>query len=60
MEIQTIEENEDGSATVVLDLDNAELKAIVEVGVIKILTDYIEQHEEERRREAEIQNSWSA
>ena len=60
MEIQSIKENEDGSATVVLDLDNAELQAIVEVGVIKILTDAIAQHEEESRREAEIQNSWSA
>ena len=60
MEIQSIKENEDGSATVVLDLDNAELQSIVEVGVIKILTDAIAQHEEESRREAEIQNSWSA
>ena len=60
MEIKVLTENKDGSATVVVDLDSTELQALVQVGMTKILTDYIAQDEEERRREAEIQNSWSA
>ena len=59
--VTNIDENEDGSATVELDLDKETLRLLVQEGVISILQHVIEKEEAyELRREAEINKSWSA
>jgi len=59
--VTKIDENEDGSATVELDLDKETLRLLVQEGVISILRQTVEKEKAyELRREAEITNSWSA
>ena len=41
--IEVIEEHEDGSATCKVDMDVEAMQALIERGVIAILTDYINQ-----------------
>lgn len=41
MEIECLTENEDGSANIEVDLTKDELQVLVEVGINKILKDYI-------------------
>lgn len=43
--IEVTEEHEDGSATCKLDIDKEALEALVERGVIALLTDYIKSKE---------------
>jgi len=42
MEILNLTENEDGSANVEVDLTKEELQTLVEVGLNKILKDYVD------------------
>jgi len=42
--VKTIVENEDGTATIICDFTQAETRACVEVGVLKLLQDYLDKN----------------
>ena len=44
MEVKTIVENDDGTMTITCDFTQAEIRACVEVGLLKLLQDYLEEH----------------
>jgi len=44
MIVKTIVENEDGTMTIICDFEPAEIRACVEVGFLKLLKDYIDEH----------------
>lgn len=44
MIVKTIVENEDGTATITCDFTQAEIRACVEVGFLKLLKDYLDEH----------------
>jgi len=44
MIVRTITENEDGTATIICDFTQAEIRACVEVGFLKLLKDYLNEH----------------
>lgn len=44
--IEVIEEHEDGSATCNVDMDLEAMQALIERGVIAILTEYVNQRKE--------------
>ena len=44
MIVRTITENEDGTATIICDFTQAEVRACVEVGFLKLLQDYLNKH----------------
>jgi hypothetical protein len=44
MVVKEIVENDDGSATIICDFTQAEIRACVEVGFLKLLKDYIDEH----------------
>jgi hypothetical protein len=41
MKVEELKEHEDGSATVILEMSDEERKLLIEVGVNKLLMDYI-------------------
>jgi hypothetical protein len=41
MIVKTITENKDGTVTIVCDFSEAEIRACVEVGFLKLLKDYL-------------------
>lgn len=55
MKVLNLVKNEDGSATVNLDLTLEEAQALMEVGFIKLLEDYIERDKQQRRKPALLQ-----
>lgn len=44
MEVRTIVENKDGTMTITCDFTPAEVRALVEVGFLKLLKDYLDEH----------------
>lgn len=44
MQVMSIVENEDGTMTIVCDFTQAEIKACVEVGFLKLLEEYLEKN----------------
>ena len=44
MIVKTITENEDGTATIICDFTAAEIRACVEVGFLKLMQDYLNEH----------------
>jgi hypothetical protein len=44
MEVKTVVENEDGTMTITCDFTQAEIRACVEVGFLKLLKDYLDEH----------------
>ena len=44
MEVKTIVENADGTMTIVCDFTPAEVRACVELGFLKLLKDYLDEH----------------
>ena len=44
MIVKAVVENEDGTATITCDFTQAEVRACVEVGVLKLLQDYLDQN----------------
>jgi hypothetical protein len=42
MIVKTIVENEDGTATIICDFTQAEVLACVELGLLKLLQDYLD------------------
>jgi len=44
MIVKTVVENEDGTMTIICDFEPAEIRACVEVGFIKLLKDYLDEH----------------
>ena len=44
MIVKTITENEDGTATIICDFTQAEIRACVEVGFLKLLKDYLDKN----------------
>jgi len=44
MIVKTIVENEDGTTTIICDFKQAEIRACVEVGFLKLLKDYLDEH----------------
>lgn len=55
MKVINLIENDDGSATVNLDLTLEEAQALMEAGFIKLLEDYIERDKQQRRKPALLQ-----
>lgn len=49
--IEVTEEHEDGSATCMVDMDKEALQALVERGVIALLTDYLDQQKDTNAQE---------
>jgi hypothetical protein len=45
MTVTDLIENEDGSATLKLDLTDNEVQILLEIGLLKLLTDYMEREE---------------
>ena len=44
MIVKTIVENADGTMTIICDFEPAEIRACVEVGFLKLLKDYLDEH----------------
>lgn len=44
MEVKTIVENVDGTMTIVCDFTPAEVRACAELGFLKLLKDYLNEH----------------
>jgi len=44
MIVKTIVENEDGTATIICDFTQAEVLACVELGLLKLLQDYLDKN----------------
>jgi len=44
MIVKTIVENEDGTMTITCEFTPAEVRALVEVGVLKLFKDYLDEH----------------
>jgi hypothetical protein len=44
MEVKTVVENADGTMTIVCDFTPAEVRACVELGFLKLLKDYLDEH----------------
>ena len=44
MVVKEIVENENGAMTIICDFEPAEIRACVEVGFIKLLKDYLDEH----------------
>ena len=44
MVVKEIVENEDGTMTIICDFEPAEVRACVEVGFLKLLKDYLDEH----------------
>ena len=44
MIVKTVVENEDGTMTITCDFTQAEIRACVEVGFLKLLKDYLDEH----------------
>jgi len=44
MIVKTIVENVDGTMTIVCDFEPAEVRACVEVGFLKLLKDFLDEH----------------
>lgn len=44
MIVKEIVENENGTMTIICDFEPAEIRACVEVGFLKLLKDYIDEH----------------
>jgi len=44
MVVKTIVENDDGTMTITCDFEPAEIRACVEVGFLKLLKDYLDEH----------------
>jgi hypothetical protein len=44
MQVMSIVENEDGTMTITCDFTQAEVKACVEVGFLKLLEEYLEKN----------------
>jgi hypothetical protein len=44
MEVKTVVENDDGTMTITCDFTQAEVRACVEVGVLKLLQDYLDKN----------------
>ena len=44
MEVKTVVENDDGTMTITCDFTQAEIRACVEVGFLKLLKDYLDEH----------------
>jgi len=42
MKVDNLVEHEDGSATLTVDMTPEEMQLVVEVGLLKLLTDYME------------------
>jgi len=42
--VKTIVENDDGTVTITCDFTQAEIRACVEVGFLKLLKDYVDEH----------------
>jgi hypothetical protein len=42
MEVKTVVENDDGTMTITCDFTQAETRACVEVGLLKLLQDYLD------------------
>jgi len=42
MKVSNLVEHEDGSATLTIDMTPEEMQIVVEVGLLKLLTDYME------------------
>jgi hypothetical protein len=49
--VESITDHEDGSATVVFDMDNETLKAFAEIGLLKVLTDTAAQTIADKQKE---------
>jgi hypothetical protein len=44
MEVKTVVENDDGTMTITCDFTQAEVRACVEVGFLKLLKDYLDEN----------------
>jgi hypothetical protein len=44
MVVKEIVENENGTMTITCDFETAEIRACVEVGFLKLLKDYLDEH----------------
>jgi hypothetical protein len=44
MIVKTVVENDDGTTTITCDFTQAEIRACVEVGFLKLLKDYLDEH----------------
>jgi hypothetical protein len=44
MEVKTVVENDDGTMTITCDFTQAEIRACVEVGFLKLLQDYLDKN----------------
>lgn len=44
MEVKTVVENADGTMTIICDFEPAEIRACVELGFLKLLKDYVDEH----------------
>jgi hypothetical protein len=44
MEVKTVVENDDGTVTITCDFTQAEIRACVEVGFLKLLQDYLDKN----------------
>lgn len=44
MIVKTIVENADGTMTIICDFEPAEVRACVELGFLKLLKDYVDEH----------------
>jgi hypothetical protein len=44
MLVKTIVENADGTMTIICDFEPAEIRACVELGFLKLLKDYLNEH----------------
>jgi hypothetical protein len=44
MEVKTVVENDDGTVTITCDFTQAEIRACVEVGFLKLLKDYLDKN----------------
>jgi len=44
MVVKEIVENENGTMTIICDFEPAEIRACVEVGFLKLLKDYLDEH----------------
>jgi len=44
MVVKEIVENENGTVTIICDFEPAEIRACVEVGFLKLLKDYLDEH----------------
>lgn len=56
MKIHRYEEHEDGGADLEVELDAEERKILIEVGLTKVLRDFVEEHE--KQFEDRVEDVW--